>query len=136
MNSSRHYAPLRAAMFALAVLGTGYIAPVALGPLNAAQAATPSKLGDLTAFRTVAADVASLVDRGDLSAAKKRIRDLELSWDSAEAGIKPRDAADWHVIDKAIDRALGALRADAPKADTCKQATTELLQIMDRVGGK
>lgn len=59
-----------------------------------------------------------------------------MAWDGAEAGLKPRAAADWHFVDNAIDRALDALRSSPPSAVVCKRTLVDLLKAFDKVSGK
>ncbi len=98
------------------------------------QIVATHKLGDLSSFRLIVADTLSIVEKNDLSGAKTRIKDLEIAWDSAEAGLKPRSPSDWHLVDGAIDTALKALRTPTQNQTDCKKSLQNVLGVLDSSG--
>ncbi len=130
--------PIKAALSAVAIAATVLAFPPLLPSATASAAVrvrlAMSALGDLTPYRAIASDTLKIVDIGDLAAAKTRVKDLETAWDDAEAGMKPKDRTAWSSIDKSIDAALNALRADAPKQAQCATTLKALIAKMDGVG--
>ncbi len=84
-------------------------------------------LGDMSAFSSIVTDVQTIANSGDLTAAGKRVIDLETVWDKAQASLQPISPNEWGYVDGAIDGALHALRTSAPDA-TSVNATLASLQ--------
>lgn len=121
-----------AALVIAASLMTG--SPLVQQPATAdsasGQHATQGPLGDLSPFSTIVDDVTAKVKSGDLAAATTRVKDLETSWDSAEAGMKPKSPTNWGTMDKAIDGELTALRAGQPNQTDCLKASVNLQKVI------
>jgi hypothetical protein len=104
----------------------------------AADAALPSTV-NRSNFRTAVVDAKAVVDKGDLAAARTRLKDLDKLWD-AMASSTPQTVARWRVIDRAIDRgldrALLALRPHRPNAAMGDEALADLRVAVDQVSGK
>ncbi|WP_460492705.1 hypothetical protein [Dactylosporangium cerinum] len=83
----------------------------------------------------IVADVKAKVADNDLVAAKTRVKDLEVAWDDAEAGLKSRDATKWHQVDDQIDAVLTALRAAHPSQGDCASAVAGLMHTLDAFDG-
>ncbi|WP_084126180.1 hypothetical protein [Demequina sp. NBRC 110054] len=116
------------------------LAPAATTPTAAGASArtdieadTTSPLGDLTGVAYIVDDIGTLVDEGDLPSAKTRAKDLEVSWDSSEAAMKPLSPTDWHSLDDAIDETLTAVRAGTPTQDACATAVANLQSAIGTV---
>ena len=95
---------------------TGYT--VYVSKMSVMANAPAATLGDLSSFSAIITDVQSKVARGDLAAAKARIKDFEIAWDDNETGLKPMDPAHWGQIDAAADAGLLALREGTPDPTT------------------
>ncbi len=86
---------------------------------QASSVSQTSPLGDLSSFIKIEEDTLSLVNAGNLSAAKTRVDDLEYTWDKAEARLRPINRTKWTEIDSTIDKVLRQLRAVHQDAAAC-----------------
>jgi hypothetical protein len=88
-------------------------------------------LGDLTPYRAIAVETLRIVNTGDLAAGKKRIKDLEVAWDRAEAKMKPLSPEQWTTVDVAMDRALKEVRAWRATQERSAEALKALISTID-----
>lgn len=58
-----------------------------------------------------------------------------MSWDDAEAGLKPRDPGKWHQLDDEIDAVLTALRAGTPSQADCAAKLRALTDTLNQFNG-
>ena len=101
-------------------------------PPAAAVEASTALLGDLSSFKTIAADTLKIVKSGDFAAAKTRIKDLESAWDKSAKALKAANLAKWNAVDKAIDTALKSVRAASPSAAKSAEALAALISVIDK----
>ena len=114
-------------MFFIAALA----AVVSLSVVRGAIAADTdvSALGDLSAFKASADAALKAVNDDDMKVAKAKMKELESAWDASEGTLKKKAAAPWVAVDKLIDKALFAVRADKPDATKCKDAIQAIVDI-------
>ncbi|MFG2041672.1 hypothetical protein [Dactylosporangium sp. NPDC048998] len=108
----------------------------ATGTAAAARQAHPTtRLGDLSKFAVIVDDIQGKVAKNDLAGGKIRVKDLEVAWDDAEAGLKPRDSTKWHQLDDQIDAVLTALRASTPTQADCASSLATLMGTLNKFDG-
>ena len=115
-------------------LAIGALMPASAQPAGAPIYLAFSTLGDLTPYRTIASDTLALVDKGDIPAARARVKDLETAWDKAESTLKRKDKSTWTALDGMIDAALTSLRTPNPKPAACQASLKALVAKLDGLG--
>ena len=98
-------------------------------------ASTPGQgaLGDLSGLRVIALDTLRIVQAGDFSAARKRMDELETTWNSAAPKLKRLAPEKWKKVDAAIDRAERELRFWRARRTDSVQALQELVGTIDSI---
>ena len=124
-------------------LSSMHVVSTASGPAGAAASASAggsavhptTALGDLSNFATITDDVQAKVSASDLAGAKVQVKNLEVAWDSAESGLKPRDPSHWRQLDGDIDGVLTALRAKSPTQADSAAKLKVLASTLDSFDG-
>ncbi|HET6281133.1 MAG TPA: hypothetical protein VFH73_09210 [Polyangia bacterium] len=119
------------AVLLLGLGGTGYTMRRAqLRDQAAASVAPDAPLGDLTAFKKIAADMLGVVRAGDMSGAKSRADDLETAWDNAQARMRPLNPGKWTLVDDAIDDVLKKVRS-GKSSEESRASVEAFIKVMD-----
>ncbi len=104
---------------------------IATTPVVANSSGKP--LGDLSAYRKIAEDMARLVKAGDMKSAKSRAGDLESAWDNAQAKLRPMNQEKWTVMDNAIDDVLKQIRSSQPNAAVSSSSLDSLIGVINNL---
>ena len=102
----------------------------------AASVSPTAPLGDLTAFRKIAADMLGLVRAGDLAGAKTRADDLESAWDNGQAVMRPMNEEKWTLMDSAIDDVLKKVRSTPQNGAASGASLESFINVMDTLGNQ
>jgi hypothetical protein len=113
-----HYLLAACALGIIAILSPVFVATPQPSTIALGNPAAASDLGDLSAMRTIVTDTEAFVTSGDAAGAKARIKDFETAWDDAQPTLRPKNGQQWDAVDLAADKALDAVRKDAPKDQT------------------
>jgi uncharacterized membrane-anchored protein len=103
---------------------------------SAAASSSPSHahaapLGDLSAFKKIPEDILGSVRAGDAARAKARARDLEKSWDDAQARLQPMNPTKWAQMDDAIDDVLKKVRSASSGSAASLESLLALVHSLD-----
>lgn len=98
---------------------------------QAANSLSSPAVGGLVSLRATAADTLRIAETGDLSAARKRVDDLERGWNRETPELKSRAPEKWRSLDAAIDRAERELRFGRVRQTDSVAALQEVVSIID-----
>ncbi len=87
--------------------------------------------GDLAALRATAAATLRIAEAGDLSAARRRVDDLERDWNRQAPELKSRAPDKWRSLDAAIDRAERELRFGRVRHTDSVAALRDVVSILN-----
>ena len=92
-------------------------------PLTAPPAPSPAKnpglVPDMAPFKAPAEQVKAAFDKGEIDAAKAKVKETETTWDKEETRLRPKYPTPWKVIDKKLDlviKIFGQTRPDPKQA--------------------